>query len=163
MLGLPCWVPALVVASRGYSLLWCVGLSLQWLLLLWSTSSRATGLVVPRHVASSPTKDRAHVPAFSVRVSLCLLCFLVSWTHIFLSTWHPKLFTRCLSLLVVYGRDCIFLIFVSVPVSGTMPDSTKAPKTFAAVSVFYAPPRECQYNLSLNKGSGNMLRLDECL
>ena len=31
---------ALVAASRGYSLLWCTGFSLRWLLLLWSTSSR---------------------------------------------------------------------------------------------------------------------------
>ena len=129
----------------------------------FSCCGAPAGLVAPRYVAACPTRDRAHVPAFSGKVSLCPLCSLVPWTHIFLSTWHPKLFTRCLSLLVVYGRDCIFLIFVSVPVPGTMPDSTKAPKTFAAVSVFYAPPRECQYNLWLNKGLGDMLRLDECL
>ena len=41
-----CWVfvamhgLSLVVASGGYSLLWCAGFSLQWLLLLWSTGSR---------------------------------------------------------------------------------------------------------------------------
>ena len=29
---------------RGYSLLWCAGFSLRWLLLLWSTGSRASGL-----------------------------------------------------------------------------------------------------------------------
>ena len=34
---------SLVVASGGYSLLWCVGFSLQWLLLLQSTGSRRTG------------------------------------------------------------------------------------------------------------------------
>ena len=31
---------SLVAVSRGYSSLWCVGFSLQWLLLLWSTGSR---------------------------------------------------------------------------------------------------------------------------
>ena len=34
---------SLVVASRGYSSLQCVGFSLQWLLLLWSTGSRHVG------------------------------------------------------------------------------------------------------------------------
>ena len=34
---------SLVAASRGYSLLWCAGFSLRWLLLLWSTGSRHTG------------------------------------------------------------------------------------------------------------------------
>ena len=34
---------SLVVASRGYSLLWCAGFSLQWLLLLQSTGSRSEG------------------------------------------------------------------------------------------------------------------------
>ena len=44
-----CWVfvaargLSLVVASGGYSLLWCAGFSLQWLLLLWSTGSRCAG------------------------------------------------------------------------------------------------------------------------
>ena len=45
----PCWVFAaarglsLVAASGGYSLLQCVGFSLQWLLLLQSTGSRCVG------------------------------------------------------------------------------------------------------------------------
>ena len=34
---------SLVVASGGYSLLWCAGFSLRWLLLLQSTGSRHTG------------------------------------------------------------------------------------------------------------------------
>ena len=34
---------SLVVASGGYSSLWCAGFSLQWLLLLWSTGSRCMG------------------------------------------------------------------------------------------------------------------------
>ena len=44
-----CWVfvaapgLSLVVASGGYSLLWCAGFSLWWLLLLWSTGSRRAG------------------------------------------------------------------------------------------------------------------------
>ena len=37
---------SLVVASGGYSSLWCVGFSLQWLLLLRSTGSRLAGSVV---------------------------------------------------------------------------------------------------------------------
>ena len=35
---------SLVVASRGYSLLWYMGFSLWWLLLLWSMGSRPRGL-----------------------------------------------------------------------------------------------------------------------
>ena len=35
---------SLVAASGGYSLLRCVGFSLRWLLLLWSTGPRASGL-----------------------------------------------------------------------------------------------------------------------
>ena len=35
---------SLVAASGGYSLLWCTGFSLQWLLLLQSTGSRCVGL-----------------------------------------------------------------------------------------------------------------------
>ena len=34
---------SLVAASEGYSSLWCVGFSLQLLLLLWSTGSRRAG------------------------------------------------------------------------------------------------------------------------
>ena len=44
MLGLHCFVRLfLVVMSRDYSLFWCVGFSLWWLLLLQSTGSRHTG------------------------------------------------------------------------------------------------------------------------
>ena len=73
---------SLVVARGGYSSLWCVGFSLQWLLLLWSTGLQAhglqqswlagsrvqaqqfrcTGLVAPRHVGSSRTRARTRVP-----------------------------------------------------------------------------------------------------
>ena len=80
---------SLVAASRGYSLLRWVGFSLRSLLLLLSTGSRhvgfsscgtqaqqlrlvgfraqaqwlwCTGLVAPRHVGSSQTRARTHVP-----------------------------------------------------------------------------------------------------
>ena len=46
---------SLVAASGGFSSLRCAGFSLWWLLLLWSTGSRRTGLVAPRHVGSSQT------------------------------------------------------------------------------------------------------------
>ena len=38
-----CVDSSLVAASGGYSSLWCVGFSLRWLLLLWSTGSRRVG------------------------------------------------------------------------------------------------------------------------
>ena len=80
---------SLVAASGGYSLLWCTGFSLWWLLLLQSMGSRhagfsscgtgaqqlwlagcrvqaqqlqRTGLVALWHVGSSQTRDRIHVP-----------------------------------------------------------------------------------------------------
>ena len=86
---------SLVVASRGYSLLRCVGFSLRWLLLLqstgsrhmgfsscgtqaqqlWLTGSRAqaqqlwrTGLVATRHVGSSRTRARTRVPCITSRI-----------------------------------------------------------------------------------------------
>ena len=86
---------SLVAASGGYSSLWCVGFSLQWLLLLQSTGSRCagfsscgtwaqqlwlvgfraqaqqlwrTGLVALQHVASSQTRDRTHVPCIGRRI-----------------------------------------------------------------------------------------------
>ena len=80
---------SLVAESWGYSSLWCVGFSLWWLLLLWSTGSRCTGfssygkraqqlwfagsrvqaqqlwhtgLVALRHVGSSRTGAQTRVP-----------------------------------------------------------------------------------------------------
>ena len=44
---------SLVVASRVYSLLWCAGFSLQWLLLLQSMVSRHAGSVVAARRLSS--------------------------------------------------------------------------------------------------------------
>ena len=59
---------SLVVASGGYS-------SLRWLLLLQSTGSRAqaqylwhTGFVALRHVGSSFTRARTHVPYIGRRI-----------------------------------------------------------------------------------------------
>ena len=89
-----CWVFvaahrfSLVVASRGYSSLWCVGFSMWWLLLLWSmgsrhmgfsscstwaqqlrhVGSRTCGLVAPRHVGSSQTRARTRVPCIGRQI-----------------------------------------------------------------------------------------------
>ena len=38
-----CAGSSLLVASGGYSALWCTGFSLQWLILLWNTGSRHAG------------------------------------------------------------------------------------------------------------------------
>ena len=86
---------SLVAVSGGYSSLRCTGFSLRWLLLLRSTGSRragfsscgtwaqqlwltgsrvqaqqlwCTGLVAPRHVGSSQTRARAHVPCIGRRI-----------------------------------------------------------------------------------------------
>ena len=56
---MPCWVfvavcgLSLVAVSGSYSLLWCAGFSLQWLLLLRSTGSRRTGSVVVHGLSCS--------------------------------------------------------------------------------------------------------------
>ena len=89
-----CWVfiaahgLSLVAVSRGYSSLWCAGFSLQWLLLLRSMGSRhagfsscgswslerrlsscwCTGLVAPRHVESSQTRDQVRVPCIGRQI-----------------------------------------------------------------------------------------------
>ena len=86
---------SLVAASEVYTSLRCVGFSLQWLLLLWSMGSRHmgfsscstwaqqlwlagsraqvrylwhTGLVAPRHVGYSQTRDRTRVPCIGRRI-----------------------------------------------------------------------------------------------
>ena len=86
---------SLVAASGGYSLLWCEGFSLQWLLLLQSTGSRHVGfsscgtrtqylwlagsraqnqqlwrmgLVALQHIGSSRTRDRTRVPCIGRRI-----------------------------------------------------------------------------------------------
>ena len=76
---------SLVVASGGYSSLWCAGFSLRWLLLLQSTGSRQVGFSscgsralerrlsscgarAPRHVGSSRTRARTRVPCIARRI-----------------------------------------------------------------------------------------------
>ena len=105
-----CWVflaacgLSLVAAGGGYSLLRCVGFSLQWLLLLWSTGSRPagfssceswaqqlwhTGLVALRHVGSSRTRTRTRVPSIgrqilnpcATREARCGCTILHSYLH----------------------------------------------------------------------------------
>ena len=53
-LGLGCYSRVFLAAASGdYSSLQCVGFSLWWLLLLWSTGSRHAGSVVVAHRLSS--------------------------------------------------------------------------------------------------------------
>ena len=67
---------SLTVASGDYSLLWCVGFSLQWLLLLQSRGSRAlglqwlscTGLAAWWHDGSSPTRDETGVSCIARQI-----------------------------------------------------------------------------------------------
>ena len=86
---------SLVAESGDYSSLRCMGFSLQWLLLLWSTGSRHTGfsscstraqqlwltgpraqaqqlqrmgLVAPWHVGSSQTRAQTRVPCIGRRI-----------------------------------------------------------------------------------------------
>ena len=54
---------SLVAASGATSWLRCVGFSLQWLL-LWVQQLQLKGLVAPRHVESSQTRDQTCVPCF---------------------------------------------------------------------------------------------------
>ena len=76
----------LIAASEGYSSLQCTGFSLQWLFVLRSTGFRRagfsscgtqaqslwhtklTGLVAPRHVRSSRTRDRTRVPCIGRQI-----------------------------------------------------------------------------------------------
>ena len=77
----PCWVliavhgPSPFVASRGYFQLWCTGFS-WWLLLLPSMGSRlcglqwfwCMGLVTPRYVESSWSRDQTHAPCIGKQI-----------------------------------------------------------------------------------------------
>ena len=102
LLGLLCCVGFfLAVASRGSSLLTAQAF-MQWLL-LWNMSSRvtglqwfwlpgsraqaqkvwSTGLVAPRHVASSRTRDRAHVSCIGRRI----LCRWATWEPLPWFSW----------------------------------------------------------------------------
>ena len=67
---------SLTAVSEGYSSLWYAGFSVRWLLLLWITDSRQTGfsscggsgLVTPRNVGSSWTRDWTHGPCLGRQV-----------------------------------------------------------------------------------------------
>lgn len=54
VLGLPCTDVSLVVASKGYSSLQCIGFSLQFLLLFWSTGSPASVAAEQVPVVAAP-------------------------------------------------------------------------------------------------------------
>ena len=84
--------------ERGATLeLCCLGFSLWWLLPFQSTGCRAsglqeawcTGLVAPRHVGSSHTRDQARTPCTGRRI-------LNHWTHQgsphLFSSWHTVQF-----------------------------------------------------------------------
>ena len=60
-MGLRCCVQAFS-SECGLLSLWCAGCSLRWLLSVWITDSRCTGLAAPRHVGSSRTRHRTCVP-----------------------------------------------------------------------------------------------------
>ena len=99
-LGLCCFAQDFSSCSeRGYSLLWCMGFSLQWLLLLQSTSSRRTGFsscssnaqelwctdsVAPRFIESS--WDRTCIPFIGRRI-LIHCATKDSAFHYFLILW----------------------------------------------------------------------------
>ena len=81
------WGLSLVVVSRGHSLLWYLGFSLWWYLLLPNMSSRHEdfssfstwavfvmhGFSYQWHVGSFQTRDWTHVPCME-------RCFLYHWT-----------------------------------------------------------------------------------
>ena len=106
MLGLRCYLDfSLVAGSGAYSLVAVPGLLFAWLLLLWSTGSRAcisvvvahwlsscsswalehrfelwhTGLVAPWHMGSSWTRDRTHVSCIG------------GWTLYHSATWEAPI------------------------------------------------------------------------
>ena len=86
---------SLVVNSRENSSLWCVGFSLQWLLLLWNTGSRLMGFRVTAHKFRTPwnvkpswTRDWTHVPCtgrqsliLSTTREVCSVYFLSSFSR----------------------------------------------------------------------------------
>ena len=68
---------SLVAASGGYSLLQCMGFSLQWLLLLWSMGSRCMGsVVVARGLSSCDSRT------LELRLSTC-----GAWAQLLCGTW----------------------------------------------------------------------------
>lgn len=113
MLGLHCcMVFSLVAVSGNYFLLCCMSFSSQWLLLLWSTGSRAqglqqlqlpgsraqaqylwcTGLVAPWHVGSSWMTDQTRVPCTGGQI---------------LYLWATREFTTVCTILGINGDYCL--------------------------------------------------------
>ena len=95
VLGLHCFVLAFFLWPSGGSQP-CMGFSPRWLLLLWSTGSGAlaqnlwcTGLVAPRHVGSSRTRNGTRVPFigrcilhhWTTREVLFFIFFFSAWRH----------------------------------------------------------------------------------
>ena len=86
-LGLHCFARVFPAASGGYSLLWCVGFSLWWLL-LQSSGLRARRLqylwymgfvvVALRHVESSWTRIRTCVPCIGSLILIHCCCYVTS-------------------------------------------------------------------------------------
>ena len=108
-----CWVfvaargLSLLAASGGYSSLRCAGLSLQWLLLLWSTGSRHMGSVVVARGLSSCGSW-----ALERRLSSCgsqaqLLCSTWDLPGPGLEPMSPALAGGFLTT-VPPGKSCIF-------------------------------------------------------
>ena len=99
-----CWVfgaaprLSLIAVSQGYSSLQCVGCSLQWFLLLQSTSSGHLGFIscVPRYVETSWTRDQIQAPCVGRQI-------LYHW-----ATREALLYFFCIVWLL-YNKDVIVL------------------------------------------------------
>ena len=106
--------------SWGYSSLRCMGVPLQWLLLLQSTGSRCmgfsscgvqaqqlwcTGLVALWHVGSSQTRDWMHVPCIGRQIPNHCTTREVPWMIILLRISYMWWITSLLLL----SRLCLYL------------------------------------------------------
>ena len=129
---------SLVAASGGHSSLRCMGFSLRWLLLLWSTGSRCagftscstwaprlwlvgssaqaqqlwhTGLAAPWHVGSSRTRDQTCVPCIGRQVL----------NHCSTREVHPFCFkSQCLLFFLTNNAFLFcFVLFFVLPEQGT--------------------------------------------
>ena len=101
VLGLCCCAQAfLVVASRGYSLLRCVGFSLRWLLLLRSIGSRHTGSVV---VARGLQSTSSVVVAHGLSCSAACGIFLDQGLNLCALPWQVDSFFFLIYLFIYFG------------------------------------------------------------